>query len=346
MADAARALNELKRCEEGVKAAEECLSIATGDVKRDAISILYQLLKNSGETYFALATAEAALHDNPLLRLRFDLGLDYRRHGLKELSLHHFKFLHERNPSDAASLHNLALLYADSELPITSVSHYRKSVALGETLSAANLGFMYLDAGMAGEAKALVEGAMSSEEHDARVEACLAEISERTRNEEAEESDLLKTAVDEKDFFVSMGTALRRPVTEIHGRWKFPFAEMALAREGEILSGTAEARKEEGVVGLASLLGAEPPRTSEPKRMRTEKYMLRGTIKGAVCKFSMTVTEEGLHLYSSGAAILGGPGARGARSGFIIFGADSKSGTYVEVGEDKLGKRQRVTKVT
>jgi len=99
-------------------------------------------------------------------------------------------------------------------------------------------------------------------------------------------------------------------------------------------------------VGLASLLGAEPPGTSEPKRMRTEKYMLRGTIKGAVCKFSMTVTEEGLHLYSSGAAILGGPGARGARSGFIIFGADSKSGTYVEVGEDKLGKRQRVTKVT
>jgi hypothetical protein len=61
----ARELNELKRYEDGVKAAEECLLIATGDVKRDTISILYQLLKNSGETYFAFATAEAALHDNP-----------------------------------------------------------------------------------------------------------------------------------------------------------------------------------------------------------------------------------------------------------------------------------------
>ncbi|MGD0791649.1 MAG: hypothetical protein ABR920_07740 [Terriglobales bacterium] len=338
LADAARALNELKRYEEGIKAAEECLSIATGDVKTDAISILYLLFKNSGESYFAFATAEAALHDNPLLRVRFDLGLDYRRHGHKELGLHHFKFLHERNPGDPGSLHNLALLYADCELPITSVSHYKKAFALGETLSAANLGFMYLDAGMADEAKGIVQEAMSIEQHEARVEVCLAEISPRTQNEETKQSDLLKTAGDRKDFFVSMGIALQTFVSDVDGRWTFPFGEMTLTRKGSELSGTATISRDECLGNLAALL-ASPLAVSAKKETKIEKYTLDGTIKGAVCKFSMTVTEPGQYPFGS---ILGG---RGARSGFIVFAADGESATYAELTDNKLSAPAKIVKI-
>jgi tetratricopeptide (TPR) repeat protein len=336
--DAARALNELERYEEGIKAVEESLSIATGDVKSDAVSVLYQLLKNSGETYFAFARAEAALHENPQLGLRFELGLDYRRHSFKELGLHHFKFLHERNPSDPGSLHNLALLCADCDLPITSVSHYKKSVALGETLSAANLGFMYLDAGMADEAKGLVQEAMSVEQHDARVEACLAEISPRTQNEETKQSELLKTAGDRKDFFVSMGIALQTFVSDVDGRWTFPFGEMTLIRNGATLSGTATISKEEGLASLASLL-AVPLGASQHNATRVEKYTLDGTIKGAVCKFSMTVREPGQHSFG---AILG---RRGTRSGFIVFAADGKSARYTELKDNKLSAPARIVKI-
>jgi tetratricopeptide (TPR) repeat protein len=294
----ARELNELKRYEDGVKAAEECLLIATGDVKRDTISILYQLLKNSGETYFAFATAEAALHDNPLLRLRFDLGLDYRHHGLKELGLLHFKFLRERDLAETGALHNFALLHQDCGLPITSVSCYKKAFALGETLSAANLGYMYLDAGMADEAKALAEKAMSSEGHEAKVAACLAEISQRTKKEETKQSDLLKAAGDEKDFFVSIGGALHRLVADIEGLWKFPFGKMTLTRNGVTLSGTATISKTENLVGLASLMGVSGE-ASGVKSARTEKYTLNGTFRGSVCKFSMTITEPGQSLLGS-----------------------------------------------
>jgi tetratricopeptide (TPR) repeat protein len=340
LADAARELNELKRYEDGIKAAEECLLIATNDVKTDAISILYQLLKNSGETYFAFATAEAALHDNPLLRLRFDLGLDYRRHGLKELGLHHFKFLHERNPSDAGALHNFALLHQDCQMPIASVRGYKKAFALGETLSAANLGFIYLDAGIADEARVLVEEAMSNEQHEARVEECLAEIAQRTDNERTKQAELLGTAGSKKDFLVSMGSALQRLVTDVDGLWRFPFGEMTLARQDEELSGTATISRDESLSTLASLALGLQAGPTEYKGTRIEKYTLDGTFKGAVCKFSMTVSEEG----QRGLRGIGMMGGRSMRTGFIVFAADCKSGTYAELTDDKLGSRVKIVK--
>lgn len=339
--DAARALNELKRYEKGIEVAEEALSIAAGDTKEDAISVLYQLLKNSEETYFAFAKAEAALHINPQLRIRFDLGLDYRRHSLKELGLYHFKFLHDQTPQEAASLHNLALMYADCHLPITSVKHYKQAFSLGETLSAANLGFTYLDSGMADEATALIRQAMSSEPHDARVEACLAEIPQRTEAEGKKESELLITAAGEREFFVKLGTALQAVLAEVDGAWEFPFGEMALVRKGRTLSGTAEiSKKEVGLRGLSPLFG-EPAGLSEP-RTRTERYTLKGTLKGAVCKFTVTITQQGgLSLGSMGGILGGGD----SRSGFIVFADDGKSGTYAQVKDDKLGVRERIVRV-
>jgi tetratricopeptide (TPR) repeat protein len=338
LTEAARALNELKRYEEGIKAAEECLRIAGGDQKWTAIPILYQLLKNSGEPHLAFATAEAALHDNPLLGLRFGLGLDYRLHGFKELALHHFKFLHERNADETGSLHNLALLSADCQLPIMSVGRYKRSFALGDSLSAANLGFMYLDAGMADEATALVKEAMLSEQHESNVEQCLAEIRQRTENEGTKQSDLLKTASDEKDFFVGMGTALQRVLADVDGPWEFPFGEMTLARKGSKLSGTATISKDEPPNFYDALL-ASPLAVTGKKEAKIENYTLDGTIKGAVCKFSVTVTEPGQHPFGS---MWGG---QGTRSGFIVFATDGKSATYAELTDNKLNIPAKIAKI-
>jgi len=338
LTEAARAFNELKRYDEGIKAVEECLSITAGDAKWTAISILYQLLKNSGEIHLAFATAEAALHENPLLGLRFELGLDYRGHGFKELALHHFKFLHERNPDETGSLHNLALLSADCALPITSVGRYKRSCALGDTLSAANLGFMYLDAGMADEANKLVQEAMLKEQHEPRVEECLAEIPKRTQNEETKQSDLQKTASDQKDLFVSMGAALQRVLADVDGPWEFPFGEMTLERNGSKLSGTATITRADHFNALAALLASSPLAASTKKDTKIENYTLDGTIKGAVCKFSMTVTEPVQHPFGS---IMGG---QGTRTGFIVFATDGKSATYAELTNNKFKAPERIAK--
>ena len=109
------------------------------------------------------------------------------------------------NEEDSSSLHNLALMYAGRKLPIASVKHYKRALSLGETLSAANLGFEYLDSGMADEAKALIEQAMEAENHVSRVEKCLAEIVRRTEEEAEKEGVLIANAETYRKFFCKDG---------------------------------------------------------------------------------------------------------------------------------------------
>jgi hypothetical protein len=54
-------------------------------------------------------------------------------------------------------VHNLSLIYGDCKLPIAGVSHYKKPSEIGETLSAANLAYMYLDRGRRPQAHACSE---------------------------------------------------------------------------------------------------------------------------------------------------------------------------------------------
>src|ERR1039457_5421881 len=201
---AARAFMRAKGYEKGKDAVHRALATAIGDDRLEALSVLYQLLKAGDEAYFAFATAESAIHENPQFNLRFSVALDYHRKDLNDLALYHFKFLHDWDDKDSSSLHNLALLYADCKLPISAVERYKKAFAMGETLSAANLGYMYLDCGMAAEAKALIQDALKVEGHVARVEKCLAEIIERGEAEESKETELLAAAGVNREFLIGM----------------------------------------------------------------------------------------------------------------------------------------------
>ena len=301
------------------------------------VRLQYLLLKDSGSDYFAFATAESALHENPQLSLRFTLGLDYRRKDLNELALFHFKFLYDHNKQDASSLHNLALMYADCKLPIASVKHYKISLSMGETLSAANLGFMYLDSGMADEAKGIVEEARKAEHHEGRVEKCSAEIVRRAEEETEKEVSLLNAVDADRKLLVKMGQALSRPLPSLNGRWKLPFGETELAVSSGHLSGATEIKTEvpryEG-----ALFGTGGGSTS-----RTDRYTLDGTLTGALCEFNLTVEDAAGPPSLTGLKSL--LGRSGNKSGFIVFEPDGKSATYTEVSNGKLGKAETLTKV-
>jgi hypothetical protein len=140
-----------------------------------------------------------------------------------------------------------------------------------------------------------------------------------------------------KAFFVSMGTALQRPLTDVGGVWVFPFGEMTLACKGSKLSGTATISRDE-TPGFYEALVASPVASSLKKEKKIEDYKLDGTIKGAVGKFSMTVTEPGQHLLGSMR------GGQLTRSGFIAFAVDGKSATYAEIADNKLGSPAKILK--
>ncbi|MFZ0978122.1 MAG: tetratricopeptide repeat protein, partial [Candidatus Acidiferrales bacterium] len=85
---AARALRETKRYDEAIEALRAALPIISDDLRDEAVSLHYHLLRERGHDYFAFATAEAALHENPQLPVRFGLGLDYRLKNLNEIALY------------------------------------------------------------------------------------------------------------------------------------------------------------------------------------------------------------------------------------------------------------------
>jgi lipopolysaccharide biosynthesis regulator YciM len=333
---AANAFRSAKLYEQGKKAARDAFLLAGGGAREDVVTSLYQLLKDCGDIYFAFATAEFALQRNPQLPIRSKLGLDYRLADFNELALYHFDYLHDRDPSDSSSLHNLSLLYSDCSLPILAAENYKKSFELGETLSAANLGFEYLDAGMAAEAKLLIQRALAMEPHDARVDTCLAAITERSKDEERKESELLEVATSERKFFSNMGAGLQATTISVDGRWRFPFGEMALTSSSDKIQGAAEiSREESSALGLLYGLGGG----SEPKGTRTDKYVLEGEITGSVCKFDLTIVEKNIPTFRS---ILG---SSSKRSGFIVFDSNGKCATYVENAEKKFGERQLITRI-
>ncbi len=340
LVDAAKAFKELRRYEEGKAAIYKALAVATGDARREAISVLYHLLKDSGKKYLAYATAEAAIHDNPKFSLRFTLALDYHRSDLNSLGLYHFKFLHEHDKNDSAALHNLALLYKDCELPICSVEHYKKAFEMKETLSAANLGFMYLDAGMTDEAKLLIGKAMDIEPHEARVDACFAEITQRTGEERKQETKLLDEANAERAFFVKMGLGLQTIISSVDGRWRFPFGEMVLTLTLDSINGTAEIEKKDPARLGRALFGM--PKPSDSKEKKIDKYTIEGKLHGSLCEFDLTV-EDLSDPYPGVRSILGGSPKR---EGYILFAANGQSGLYAEIADNKIGKQETITKLS
>jgi len=334
LVSAAKAFREAKQYNLGHETITKALTIATGDLHDEAIGLQYQLLRFIGKEYFAFAIAESSLHENPLLPIRFGLALDYHRKDINELGLSHFKFLHERNRKDPSSLHNLALLYSDCKLPVASVEHYKLAFSMGETLSAANLGFMYLDAGMADEAKVLLEQAMKVEVHEARVEKCLAEIHQRKEVEKEKETELLEKSAATKSFLVNLGRALSAAAPPVNGYWKFPFGKMPLTLDSNRITGTVEISKE--VSGFGALFG-----TPGQKIIRTDRYSLEGTMTGSVCEFELTIADvSGDLTVPIGLSSLAGP-----KSGFIVFAAEGQSAIYAELSGGKLGSSERLSKV-
>jgi tetratricopeptide (TPR) repeat protein len=185
----ARAFDEAKLADRAHELAWKAYrESANGEQRRDAAAALYDILRNRKEVIFAFAIAEAALHDNPQHLIRFRLGLDYHGENLNDLFLLHFKYLCDSN-QDASALHNLALALSECGLPILSVNAYNSAIELGETLSAANLAYKYLDAGMAKNAKDILKPAMQVVDHEPNVDKCYADIDDRAAAEGPNETN-------------------------------------------------------------------------------------------------------------------------------------------------------------
>lgn len=305
---------------------------ADDEQRREAAAALYEILRSRKEMILAFAIAEAALHDNPKHSIRFRLGLDYHGQTLNDLFLLHFQYLCDSN-KNASALHNLALALSECGLPILSVETYKSAIDLGETLSAANLAYKCLDAGMADSAKDIIKAAMQVVDHEPTVDKCYAEIDDRKAAEGPKRDKLIEDAHSARKFLVALGHGLRKAIPEIAGTWRLPFGDIDLKKTDVNLAGMAEITKEETSF---SFLG-----TPGEKSSKVEIYTFEGTFTGTVCMFKVRLKTSGGGLNNALAAL----GGSNIREGFIVFDDGGRKGTYTEVKDNKIGQREAIFRI-
>jgi tetratricopeptide (TPR) repeat protein len=110
---------------------------ASSEFRSRLMMALFSMFKESDEVFFGFAIAEVGLRENPAdAALRFKLGYEYSEAKYFELNVFHTKALVDHDPKDAGSTHNLGVAFDNLSMPIASVSHYKRALDLGESLSA------------------------------------------------------------------------------------------------------------------------------------------------------------------------------------------------------------------
>jgi tetratricopeptide (TPR) repeat protein len=330
---AARAYERIGKLEEASNLGWEIYRQGKSDERREAATLLYDLLKKDKEPFLAFGIAEASLNENPQHPIRFQLGLDYHTGARSDLFLYHFSYIHNNDVKNGAALHNLALACSECGLPISSVSRYQQAVKLGETLSAGNLGYKSLDAGFSDHAKEILEPMASIPEHDPSVDRCLSEIIDRRQAEETKRENILVAAQETRRFFIHVGQALALPIPALTGTWKFPFGKIDLALNGAFLEGKADISL--GLNRLASVLAGLGPSADS-----TKIYSFNGSLVGCVCKFQL-ITE---YPQAGDSPIFSS--AQETRAGLIVFSKDGSAGTYATIKDNELGERRPIVRIS
>ena len=299
----------------------EAFRLATPKQRLEVMSKLYENLKSAGKKYDAFAIGEYSLRGNGAQSdLRFKLAYDHAESGLNDIAAYHYHVVLEQREMDGA-MNNLANILGPLGFPVSSIENYKGAIKLGNTLAAGNLAFRLLDAGMAEEAKAVVDQAMKASNPDAKVTDALAAIS-RSRQEEGKKyGELLKGTAEKRSFFAAMGEAsLSKDKADVAGRWAFPLPTIDLQTEGDHLTGIA--RNPIYPSGLALALTPDPDRT---KPTGTEIHTFEGTLSGRVCSFSLSVETKSIHGFAS---LMN---RNETRKGYLVFGADGKSAKVLEI---------------
>ncbi len=335
--DAARELKKANMVVESLKLGRLAYSLSERATHAEAAQLIYEILREGEDINFAFGFAELALNEMPHHSMRFDLGLDYHKQGLHELAFLHFDMLHRHDTTNSGSLHNLALSSSNCNLPIGSVRRYKQAFAGGSTLSASNLAYRYLDAGMTDEAAAILGEALKIEGHDSEVESALAAISDRTKEEEKSEVEALTEASTQRKFFASVGTGLETVASPIDGIWRLPMGDLALKVEGLKVLGQTVTEPPKVIQSNAQAFSLAALALGGSSTEPTE-YEFSGVLMGTACKFKIIRIQRKADAFS----ILAG---YEQREGYMSFSASGASAEYAEIESKRPKKIRTVWKI-
>jgi tetratricopeptide (TPR) repeat protein len=219
---------------------------------------------------------------------RFSLAYKYSETEHGKLALSHYIAIPTgvRTP---IAWNNLGVAYDQLDVPIRSVSAYRKAEQSGETLSMSNLANKFLKAGFIDEARVVADAALAKKDFHANVAKTLSLIKESSEEEDKKVTELLQKSRPMLEFYRDFGRAMGRLApASISSAWKDPNCVLAVAWSTDRFqaNGSYE-RPMLGIIARAMLGESDPASSTKYPRMLVE---YQGTVRG--CAIVGTVTRQ------------------------------------------------------
>ena len=207
---------ELDKAEVAFKLASECPSISESDravdkvrlavclfkndKKNESFDLLMQEIANVGEEdalsklYEGLANLYELAEDLEMkaialeklieiqpnnIHLRFKAAYSYSQKDFDNLALLHYKTMISFKPDEPAALNNIAIAYSQLDMPILAAKFYKKAIKQKHTLAAANLAYLYMNAGFDEEASKILEEVRTSDKIDPKVGEAISDIEKK-----------------------------------------------------------------------------------------------------------------------------------------------------------------------
>lgn len=250
--------------------------IAARDVslRSAALSAEKYFSKARKENGFFFASMEQLLEHSPDDHsMRFDLAYAYSDAGMADMALFHYLRIPYKDRSEVA-WNNLGVAYENQKLPISSITAYKKSKAMGGTLAASNMAYRLLRSGFLDEARDICESALGVKDHHKNVDAALSQVKDSIEKERDAERGIITSAQEVSGFYRRMGEALvSDDAPNPEGAWMLDGAEFVINIDGVKFTARGSILESPSSVRLRSVFATDEK--PEPYDVKID-----GTIRG------------------------------------------------------------------
>jgi len=219
--------------------------------------------------------------------IMFSLAFRHSECGNTDVALLHYLRIpeHER---DSATWNNLGVAFGERALSAKSVTAYRKSRSMGETLAMSNLANKFINGGFLAEAQVECDEGLKLPDYNKNISHSLARLKEVPGDEDTKLDDMLKKARPVSDFYRMFGKALAaRELGNVPNLLSGPDCVLTAQLTGSSFSAVGSYERLHGALANA-LLGSGG--SAAPGGMRV---VYSGALRGRAIDGLVRRTEEG-----------------------------------------------------
>lgn len=254
-----------------------------------AMRTLAEITKNDE---ILIGTMERQLELNPADKdTRFSLAYKYSEQGNDALAAMHYARISYSERS-AVTWNNLGVAFDRLSLQAKSVTAYRKSEEMGETLAMSNLANKLIGVGFLPEAQKICDEAIQLKDVHKNVGSTLSRLKEVPEEEDKKETEAFEKVRPTSDFYKEFGRALAMPTPKALAKhWQGPDCILDITLDGSefTATGTFEKSSGGGLLGLTIFGGVDPTSKPTTTRYRTE---YKGTARGQAIVASVVREKE------------------------------------------------------